>query len=244
MNVYDYLLNLKKQGIKGLVVLLDPDKEDAESLGQRAAKAEQSGAKAIFVGGSRIEDGNFDDSVKALMSAVDIPVVIFPGGSEQISGHADAILFMSLISGRNPKYLIEEHVTAAPVVRKLGLEPIPAAYMLIESGKSTAVEIVSNTKPIPSDGIDAAGAHAMAAEMLGMKLVYLEAGSGALRPVPVEMIAVVRQSISIPLIVGGGIRSPEQAKAAADAGADFIVVGNALENDNDDLIEKIADAIN
>ncbi|MBC8276938.1 MAG: geranylgeranylglyceryl/heptaprenylglyceryl phosphate synthase [FCB group bacterium] len=244
MSVYSHLLEMKKRGEKGLFVLIDPDKEDAKSIGRRALQAQTNGAAAIFIGGSRMGNNDFGEAVREVKSAVKIPVIIFPGGSDQLSGHADAILFMSLISGRNPKYLIGEHVTAAPVVKKLGLEPIPAAYMLIESGKSTAVEIVSNTKPIPRDDVKSAARHAMAAEMLGMKLIYLEAGSGALKPVPAEMIAAARESVEIPLIVGGGIKSPAQAKEALDAGADFIVVGNALEEENDgNLLKKIAAVI-
>ena len=243
MSVYRHLVEMKNRAEKGLFVLIDPDKENAKTIGVRALQAQTYGVAAIFIGGSHIANNDFDETVNAVKSAVNIPVIIFPGGSKQVSGHADAILFMSLISGRNPKYLIEEHITAAPVVKKLGLEPIPAAYLLIESGKSTAVEIVSNTKPIPRHEIESAAGHALAAEMLGMKLVYLEAGSGALKPVPAEMIAAVRKSVEIPLIVGGGIKSPSQAKEALDAGADFIVVGNALEGDNGSLLKEIAGVI-
>ena len=245
-NIYNYILNLKKSGKKSLFVLIDPDKDSSQALKSQAVAAQDNGAAAIFIGGSYLSGDIFDRTVRELKTGLEIPLIIFPGGSAQLSPQADAVLFLSLISGRNPQYLIGEHVTAAPVVKKMGLEVISTAYMLIEAGRTSAVEFVSNTKPIPREQTGIAAAHAIAAEMLGMKMVYLEAGSGALQPVPAEMITAVRKSIDLPLIVGGGIRSPEQAQTAVSAGADFIVVGNALEKGEEKttLLNKIVKAIN
>ncbi len=233
MKIYDYLQSYKSVSRKGVIVLLDPDKGGKEDMRRRAAAAENAGAAAVLVGGSHIGDNDFEGTLQTMKEAVKIPLIIFPGGASQVSKYADAILFLSLISGRNPQFLIGEHITAAPKVKKLGLEVISTAYMLVEAGKTSAVEYISNTKPIPRDQVNIAAAHAMAAEMLGMKLVYLEAGSGALYPVPPEMIAAVRKAMDLPILVGGGIKDAEQAKTAFSAGADFVVIGNALENGED-----------
>jgi len=186
----------------------------------------------------------FDELVKQIKNAVTIPVIIFPGGVQQISRHADAILFMSVISGRNPDLLISQHVMGAPIVKMLNLEAISTGYMLIESGRVTSAEFMSNTKPIPRDKPDIAVAHALAAEYLGMKLIYLEAGSGALHPVPDEMIQAVSRICSLPVIVGGGIRTPELAQQKVKAGASFIVTGNVLEKEKKNgIIQDFAKAI-
>ena len=244
--IYNYILDLKNSGKKSLFVLIDPDKDSPQALKSQAVAAQDTGAAAIFIGGSYISGDIFEQTVRELKTGLEIPLIIFPGGSAQLSPHADAVLFLSLISGRNPQYLIGEHVAAAPVVKKMELEVISTAYMLIESGRISAVEFISNTKPIPREQTGIAAAHAIAAEMLGMKMVYLEAGSGALLPVPPEMIAAVRKSTTLPLIAGGGIRSPEQAEQAVSAGADFIVVGNALEKSEGKtaLLKQIVQAIN
>ncbi len=230
MNVYHNLLQLKNRGEKGLFILLDPDKESPQDLKNRAQEAQSAGAKTVMLGGSQLDRDDFDRAFEAVKGAVTIPLIIFPGSSNQVSAHADAILFLSLISGRNPQYLIGEHIKAAPGIKRMGLEIIPTAYILIESGKTTAIEFVSGTKPLPRDNVDIVVAHALAGEMLGMKLVYLEAGSGAIQTVPPQMISAVAENITTPLLVGGGIRTPEQAADAAVSGADFVVVGNALEN--------------
>ena len=173
-----------------------------------------------------------------------LPVIIFPGASSHLSQHADAILFLSLISGRNPDFLIGEHVKAAPLIRKYGIEPIPTGYMLIDGGARTSVQFMSSTQPIPRDKSDIAVVHAMAAEMLGMQLVYLECGSGAPLPVPDEMISAIKSKIDIPIIVGGGITDPDMAAAKVRAGADFIITGNVLEKaDNISLVYEFAQAI-
>ena len=244
MKIYDQLAEMKTGGKKGIFILIDPDKGGAGELAKRALAAQEAGITAVLVGGSLLSKESFDVTVRILKESLDIPIIIFPGGSAQVSKDADAIFFLSLISGRNPQYLISEHVTAAPGVKKIGLEAVPVGYMLIESGSVTAVEYVSNTKPIPRNQVGIAVAHALAGEMLGMKMIYLEAGSGADKPVPAEMIAAVSRSIDIPLIVGGGIRNGDDAKKAVEAGADFIVIGNAFEdNDSGKFFREIASVV-
>lgn len=244
MTVYQQLLDYRSSGEKGLFVLLDPDKVQGTEIRKRAEKAQEAGAKAVLIGGSHLIRDDFDEVVRRTKEALEIPLVIFPGGASQISPHADAILFLSLISGRNPQYLIGEHVSAAPRVKGMGLEVIPTAYMLIESGKVSAIEFISGTNPIPRDQFGIASAHALAGEMLGLKLVYLEAGSGAKLCVPPDMVTAVAESVKIPVIVGGGIRFPEDARAIAKAGADFLVVGNALEEDSgESLLSEIVRAV-
>jgi phosphoglycerol geranylgeranyltransferase len=229
MQIYTRLLEIPKQRGAGYIVLIDPDKLSLEENIKLAAKAEKEDADCIFIGGSLLSTPIFDEVVKQIKNAVKIPVIIFPGGVQQISPHADAILFISVISGRNPDLLIGQHVMGAPIVKMLNLEAIPTGYMLIESGKVTSAEFMSNTKPIPRDKPDIVVAHALAAEYLGMKLIYLEAGSGALHPVPDEMIKAITYSCNLPVIVGGGIRTPEVAGQKVKAGASFIVTGNVLE---------------
>ncbi|MBN2001081.1 phosphoglycerol geranylgeranyltransferase, partial [candidate division KSB1 bacterium] len=171
-------------------------------------------------------------------------VIIFPGSTKQISPYADAILFLSLISGRNPNVLIGEQVVAAPIIKSIGLEAIGTAYMFIESGNVTSAQFVSDTRPIPREKPDIAIAHALAAEYLGMKIIYLEAGSGAKYSVPEELVAAVKKYVSVPLIVGGGIRTPDEARKKVLAGAHFVVTGNVLEKNRDPgLIKAFADAI-
>ena len=242
MTIYQNILSQTEQGRKQLAVLVDPDKllnKDVENL---ALKAVQSGVDYFFVGGSLLVNNELDQCIKTLKSNSDIPVILFPGNTMQMSWRADAILFLSLISGRNPEMLIGLHVIAAPYLKLSPLEVISCGYMLIDSGKTTAVQYMSNTTPIPSDKMDIAICTAMAGEMLGLKLLYLEAGSGALNSVPLPMIEQVKQNVGVPLIVGGGLRTPEQAKDIALAGADIIVVGTAFEK-NTGLISEMADAV-
>jgi phosphoglycerol geranylgeranyltransferase len=185
-----------------------------------------------------------ESAIQHIKELSDLPVIISPGASSHLSRYADAVLFLSLISGRNPDFLIGEHVKAAPVIRKYGIEAIPTAYMLIEGGSCTSVQFMSATLPIPRDKLDIAIAHAMAAELLGMKMAYLECGSGSRLSVPDEMISAVRAEINIPLIIGGGIVDPGVAAAKVRAGADFIVTGNVLEKaDNTTLVYEFAEAI-
>lgn len=237
MSLYDRLF--PDDGTTKLWVLIDPDKAPIDNLVEVARSAEDQGAGATLIGGSFLVIDSFDEVVRSIKSATSLPVVIFPGGHQQLSPHADGILFMSLLSGRNPQYLIGEQVRAAPLVRKMGLEAVPTAYLLIESGGMTSAQFVSNTHPIPRDKPMLVAAHAMAAELFGMKAVYLEAGSGAVSPVPSEVIAAVRKSIGIPIIAGGGITTPEQVVEAAKAGARAVVVGTAIEQNGGGIIREL-----
>jgi putative glycerol-1-phosphate prenyltransferase len=244
MTVYQTLLDVLHRRGAGFLVLLDPDEHPADAIARCAVLSESQGADGILIGGSLMFNDGFDKAVETVKKSVRIPLILFPGNSLQLSRHADAVLFMSLLSGRNSHYLIGEQATAAPIVRVLGIEPIGMAYLLVESGTTTTAEFMSHTKPIPRAKPEIAAAHALAAEYLGMKLVYLEAGSGAEQTVPESMIRVVREAVSIPIVVGGGIRTPAQAKAKVEAGASFVVVGNALENNaGPDLVRAFADAI-
>lgn len=214
----------------GYLVLLDPDKPpDFERLFSQVNSRDE--VRAVLVGTSFLTNDDFRGFVKKVKSYSEKPVIIFPGGWTQLAPEADGLLLLSLISGRNPEFLIGEHVRAAPHIKAMGLEAWPTAYILVESGRTTAVEFVSNTKPIPRGKVDILVAHVMAAELLGFKAVYLEAGSGAPEPVPPAMVEAARRATSLPLIVGGGIRTPEQAAVAFEAGADFVVVGTAVEEE-------------
>jgi phosphoglycerol geranylgeranyltransferase len=244
MTIHQKLLDIVKTRGAGYLVLLDPDRKSPESLAAFAKTCEAQGADGILIGGSLLLDDGFDRCVEAVKKAVRIPVLLFPGNGRQLSRHADAVLFMSLISGRNPHFLIGEQVTSAPIVRALGLEPVSMAYLLVESGETTAAEFMSGTRPLPRNKPEIAAAHALAAEYLGMKLVYLEAGSGAKHSVPEVLVAAVAKTVSIPVIVGGGIRTPEDAAAKVKAGASFVVTGNVLEKEGGpDLVRSLADAV-
>jgi phosphoglycerol geranylgeranyltransferase len=225
-------------------VLLDPDDFSPAKGSAVARKAQACGVDALLVGGSLLHTDQFPRFVASVKNAVTIPVILFPGDATQLSGHADALLFLSLISGRNPVNLIGEHVKAAPLIKQLGVEPISTAYMLVESGAVTSVEFMSNTRPLPRGKPKIAAAHALAAQYMGMKVIYLEAGSGAQHPVPNEMISMVRSVVDIPVIVGGGIRDAKTAVEKIRAGADIIVTGNLLQaKDGIDAMRSIAAAI-
>ncbi len=228
-SIYNSIIKDKKRGKKSLVILIDPDKINLKKIDKLADKIHQSGANYVFVGGSLLSDNSFEKTVEQLKKFLKIPVIIFPGNNLQISKYADAILFLSLISGRNPEYLIGQQVTVAPVLARTKLEVISTGYILIESGKTTSVEYISNTKPIPQDKPDIAVATALAGQMLGMKMIYLEAGSGASKPVSEKMIQSVSKHLKIPVIVGGGIRTKKQIQKTFKAGADIVVVGTAFE---------------
>lgn len=228
----------------GLWLLVDPDASTLERMEMIAGSASQFGADVILIGGSFLMGDGFDEAVYRIKNVSSLPVVIFPGGAGQVSRHADGILFTSLISGRNPQYLIGEQVLAAPLVKKFGLPALPTAYMLVESGMTTSAEFVSGTRPLPRNKPKLAAAHAMAAELLGMRAIYLEAGSGAEQPVPPEMISAVSQAVSLPVIVGGGIDRPEKAEQAIRAGARVIVVGTAVEREGIEMLRQIAQVIN
>lgn len=233
---------LKKQNA-GYFVLIDPEQCEVRKCAKLAGEVEKAGADAILLGGSFLTN-DLHPIAKALKQETKIPIVLFPGDSMHLTPHADAILYISLISGRNPNYLIGEQVKAAPWIQRHALEPIPTGYMLIDGGNRTTVEFTSGTMPIPRDKPDIAGPHALAAQYLGMQMVYLEAGSGATHPVPNEMISAVKSQINIPLIIGGGIRSPKTAAKKVAAGADFVVTGNILEeNGSFELMKAFADAV-
>ncbi len=213
-------------------MLLDPDDFSIEQAVDIAGKAKESGVDAVLVGGSLLHSNHFDEFVCAVKKAAGIPALLFPGDATQLSYHADGVLFLSLVSGRNPVNLIGEQVKGAPVIKKLGIEPISTAYMLVESGAVSSVEFMSNTRPLPRTKPMIAAAHALAAQYMGMQLIYLEAGSGAPQSVPAEMIAAVRQYVDIPIIAGGGIRDAQTAVEKVKAGANIIVTGNLLRADD------------
>ncbi|MGE5316173.1 MAG: geranylgeranylglyceryl/heptaprenylglyceryl phosphate synthase, partial [Acidobacteriota bacterium] len=226
------------------LVLIDPDKMETAQLEHLVASATEADVDAFLVGGSLVVDDSFNTCIRTIKRTTTLPVIIFPGAVSQVSGEADAILFLSLLSGRNPEHLIGSQVVAAPIIRKLGLEAISTAYMLVESGRTTSAEFMSNTKPLPRNKPDIALAHAMAAEIFGFKFIYLEAGSGAEHSVPDEMIACIRRYTTVPLIVGGGIGTPAEARKKAAAGANFIVTGTVLEKNGDArLIKELASAV-
>lgn len=240
MKLYEHIISAK--GRKNFAVLVDPDNYDRERLASLLHKADESGVDMIFVGGSLLTHDHLDESISLIKSLTQIPVILFPGSVMQINNKADGLLFLSLISGRNPELLIGKHVIAAPYLKTSGLEILPTGYMLIESGPITTVQYVSNTLPIPRSKDDIAVSTAIAGEMLGLKLIYMDAGSGAQMPVPVSMIRSVKKNIGIPLIIGGGIRSANLAADAANAGADIVVVGNAIEQDVA-LLKEISHAV-
>lgn len=240
--VYRNLLLRHSRQEKSLAVLIDPDKSDTDKLIRTITLSEKAQVDYFFAGSSHLSGDGFDSCISFLKKNSAIPVLLFPGSRYQISKKADALLLLSLISGRNPELLIGQHVLAAPELKRSGLEIIPTGYMLIDGGNVTSVNYVSQTMPIPADKPDIAASTAMAGEMLGMKLIYLEAGSGAYNPVSSSMIAAVRQSISVPLIVGGGIRNAETAAHSCKAGADVIVIGNSLEKEPGAIFE-IAGAV-
>lgn len=225
-------------------VLLDPDRNTPDELSRAAEICQEGGADFIFVGSSLVLSSTFGRAVAAAKKGSELPVVIFPGHSSQISGDADAILFLSLISGRNAEYLIGQHVVAAPLIHDLGLEVIPTGYMLVDSGHITSVQFMSMTAPMPRNKPDIAVAHGLAAKFLGMRFLYLEGGSGGEHDVPVEIVREVTQAVDLPLIVGGGIRTPEAARAKVEAGAACIVMGNSLEDMwTPEVVRKLAEGV-
>lgn len=243
MTVLNTLRDRYKTGKKSIAVLVDPDKvEDPSRLLHLINLASENCIDFFFVGGSLITTTNLSEVVRQIKANVTIPVVLFPGNSMQVDPAADALLFLSLISGRNPELLIGQHVIAAPIIKNTKLEVIPTGYILINSGKITSVAYISNTMPIPDDKFSLAACTAMAGEMLGLQMIYLDAGSGAEKEISAKMITAVKSAIDVPLIVGGGINTARKAITALEAGADMIVVGNALEK-NADLLTEVSDKI-
>lgn len=228
------------KGVKQLAVLIDPDFE--EGLSKTIDVCNRTQVDYIFVGGSLVTEGNTDRCVATIKENTDIPVLLFPGSTTQLTEKADALLLLSLISGRNPDLLIGKHVESAPFIKQSGLDVIPTGYMLVDGGKITSVQYISNTLPIPSDKPDIAMATAMAGELLGLQLIFMDAGSGAATPINDDIITRVKKSINVPVVVGGGIRTGKQALTAWNAGADIVVIGNAVEKDKT-LIEELSEAV-
>jgi putative glycerol-1-phosphate prenyltransferase len=241
-SVYTELLDRRAAGKKSFAVLVDPDKTRIDQVGELIEKCVSAEVDFLLVGGSLVVSTHLEELVLSIKAQTKIPVILFPGSPSQVTPAADALLYLSLISGRNPELLIGQHVISAPLVKKSGLEIISTGYMVVDGGLPTTVSYISNANPLPSNKNEIAVCTALAGEMLGMKLIYLDAGSGALMPIPTEMIKAVSEQISIPLIVGGGITTPEKAAANCRAGADLIVVGNAIEKDTD-LILSMSQAV-
>ena len=242
MDLYKNILQKKEQGKKLFAILIDPDKQKNSELLLIIKNANESNVDYFFVGGSLLINDNLNDCIKTIKDNSKIPVILFPGNAMQINQNADGILFLSLISGRNPELLIGKQVITAPILKQTALEVISTGYMLIDSGKPTTASYMSNTMPIPRDKISIATSTAIAGEYLGLKLIYMDGGSGAEQPIKIDMIKKVSNSIKIPLIIGGGICSAKKAIDNCKAGADLIVVGNAIEEDPS-LILDISQAI-
>ena len=244
MKVFDYLNNVISEKGAAYLILIDPDKSSGESLGKFVRHCEAAGVDGFLAGGSLMTTNILDDVIKMIKQNTSLPVILFPGSESQITSSADAILFISLISGRNAEHLIGKHVLAAPLVKQTGIEPIPTGYMLIESGKQTTAEYMSGSSPIPRNKPEIATATALAGEYLGMKCIYLEGGSGADNSVPNEMVKMVTSSVSVPVIVGGGIRDSRTAREKVENGAKIIITGNYFEDESKwNLIKDFADAV-
>ena len=229
MNVYQHIKDCRNSSKKLFAILIDPDKQDKNALLNIIKKAKSAQVDLFFVGGSLLTNDNLNSCIETLKENCQIPVVLFPGNAMQVNNKADAILFLSLISGRNADMLIGKQVITAPILKQSSLEIIPTGYMLIDSGKPTTASYMSNTTPIPYEKNEVAACTAMAGEMLGLKCIFMDGGSGAHHPISEKMISLVRQSVDTPVIVGGGIDSGQKAILNCKAGADIIVVGNAIE---------------
>ena len=242
MNIYKKITQSKKNGKKLFAILIDPDKQDSKDLLKIIEKCNSTKVDMFFVGGSLLTNDYLKNCITTIKNNSKIPVVLFPGNAMQVDEQADAILFLSLISGRNAEMLIGKQVITAPILKKSSLEVIPTGYMLIDSGKQTTVSYMSNTTPIPHDKEQVAKCTALAGEMLGLKMIFMDGGSGALNPISTKMIRSVSKTIDVPLVIGGGINSGKKAIENCKAGADIIVVGNAIEK-NERLINEIATSI-
>ena len=240
--IYHSFSDRKRSGKKSFAVLIDPDKVNDQTVAELIELSVSSKVDYFFVGGSLVVSNYLDQCLQLIKKSCSIPTVLFPGSPSQVSKYADALLYLSLISGRNAELLIGQHVVSAPMVKKSGLEVMSTGYMVVDGGAPTTVSYISNSSPLPSDKSEIAVCTALAGEMLGMKLIYMDAGSGAKNPISETMISKVAQSIAVPLIVGGGIVDPEKAYLNCKAGADIIVVGNAIEKDSS-LIREMADAV-
>lgn len=241
MPVLQQITAAKAQGKKLVAILIDPDADKIRHLDNLLAMLQRTPADFIFIGGSMVYQDVLESCIRKIKSVTTIPVVIFPGSPQQVHREADGILLLSLISGRNAEYLIGAHVQAAPALKASGLEVIPTGYMLINGGNTPTTVYITQTMPIPGDKPEIAVCTALAGEMLGLKLIYLEAGSGARIPVSGDLIRQVSAAVTVPVIVGGGIRTFEAAREAFESGADMIVVGTAVEEDPG-LLERIVGA--
>ncbi len=241
-DLFNQFASRKRQGRKSFSVLIDPDKVDSKSIDQIVNLSIDAKVDYFFVGGSLVISNHLDECIQMIKSQCDIPVVLFPGSPSQVSKYADALLYLSLISGRNPELLIGQHVISAPFVKMSGLEIMPTGYIVVDGGAPTTVSYISNATPVPADKNEIAMCTAMAGEMLGMKLIYMDAGSGAKRPISEAMIQKVSTHIECPLIIGGGIIEPEKAYKNCKSGADIIVVGNAIEKEPS-LIKEMSAAV-
>jgi phosphoglycerol geranylgeranyltransferase len=239
-NIYNRIVERSRKKEKSFSWLIDPDKCNSDILQKRLKIAKQAKVDYIFIGGSLLVHNGIGEIIRIVKSETDIPAILFPGNTMQVSENADGILFLSLISGRNPDYLIGRHVEIAPILKSTGIEVIPTGYMLVDTGNPTTVSYISNTTPIPYNKTDIAVSTAIAGELLGLKLIFLEGGSGASIPVSSKMIEGVKANINIPLIVGGGIRTTDQLKQAFSSGADIVVIGNIIE-ENEKLISGFAE---
>jgi len=242
--IYKYLIDIIDKKGAGYLVLIDPDKKNDANIFEIVETANKCGVDALLVGGSLMMDSKNHERVVQIKKHAKIPVIFFPGGVVQLNGHYDAMFFMSILSGRNPHYLIGEQAIAAPIVKDIGIETIPMGYLLLNGGITSTVEFMSGTKPIPMNRTEITVAHALAAQYLGMKFVYLEAGSGAKNPVTLEIIKAVRSQLEIPIIVGGGIKTPNEAAERVKSGASLIVTGTVTENpQNYSAMQDFANAI-
>jgi putative glycerol-1-phosphate prenyltransferase len=242
MLILSSLIKTIKEKGSAYIVLIDPDKKNEDNIENLVEKGNKSSVDAFFVGGSLIMDSKYDSRVKSIKDNSDIPVILFPGGVNQINSYFDAMLFSSMISGRNPQYLIGDQVISAPIIKDLGIETISTGYILIDGGVQSMVQVMSNTNPLPMNRIDAIIAHALAAQYLGMKLIYLEAGSGASKSIENNIIKSVSKTVDVPLIVGGGLRDPEVISDKVSAGASIIVTGTIVEEDTS-IMTEIASAV-
>ena len=236
-NIYQNLLHKKNAHQKMMALILDPDKVDHTTINQTIEQAHKANIDLILVGGSLLTDGDIEKTIVAIKSISSIPVILFPGSTSQIAVQADGILFLSLLSSRNPEMIIGQQVTAAPYLRKTNLEVISTAYLLIDSGKQTTASYMSNSNPIPANKPEIAASTALAGAYMGMDLIYLDGGSGAENPVPPEMISKVKEYTSQLLVIGGGLNTEEKIEAAFSAGADIVVVGNAIEKNPEFLVK-------
>lgn len=232
-NILEHIRSSKRKKEKLLAILLDPDKLSVNKLSVIISKISSDKVHFIFVGGSSVTNGITEIFVRKIKTLTSIPIVLFPGDFSQLTNNANAVLFLSLLSGRNPEYLVEQQIKSVGFLKNSSLEIIPTGYILIDGGVETSVQKVSNTTPIPQFNLEEILNTSIAGKYLGKQIIYLEAGSGAATPVDPKIIRSVSENIDIPIIVGGGIRTKQQLRMAFDNGADLVVIGTAFENNND-----------